>query len=342
MLLTAPGRLLICVNKTLKIVAGIVISALGLILAFRQVDLDSLATSILQVNSGLIILVAAGMIFSVLIRAWRWQIILNPTEHYTVRQLYESTMIGYFGNSVLPFRMGELLRSYALSIHGNSGYSKIFGTIILERILDLLGLVVIIIFLLPMFPTSAGVNSILISVSIVSVMVFLFIVFFGKMVDQFIQRIGGFRLFESKWGKKILNLIHQLVMGILSIRETRHSSLLIFQTLLLWLIYYVGMWVCFVAVHIPMTWWGAGIVLIMTTLSITIPAAPGYIGTYHAVAVYTLVSLFNADLTASQTFAVVVHAVGYIPFIIVGSYYFFKNSLHFSDVKNKELPGEKI
>jgi len=311
-------------------------------LAFKQVDFASLYEGITQIRVSLIIVTVAGMLFSVYIRAWRWQVILKPTETYKVSTLYESAMIGYFGNSVLPFRMGELLRSYALSIHGKAGYSKIFGTVLLERVLDLLGLVAVIIIFLPFFPVSAGVNSILIIISIVTILIFIFITFFGNLVEKIIHWMAEFRIFQSKWGKKILIIVHQLVMGVLSIRETKQSMLLIFQTILLWLIYYVYMWICFVAIGIPMGWSGIGIVLIMTTLSISIPAAPGYIGTYHAVAVYTLVSMFGVALTEAQTFAVVVHAVGYLPFIVFGAYYFFKNSIHFSDAKQKELRDEKV
>lgn len=306
-------------------------------IAFRQVDLPSVLEGILRVNVPIILVTIVIMILSVYIRAWRWQTILNPTEHYSVQKLYESAMIGYFGNSVLPFRMGELLRSYALSLHGKTGYSKIFGTIVLERVLDLLGLVVLIALFLPFFPVAEGFNPILIAISIATIVVFLIIVFFGNGIDNFMAMLGRLTLFQSNFGKKFINLVHQFVVGILSIRETRHTLLISFQTMFLWAIYFGYMWLCFVAVDIPMTWSGVGVVLIMTTLSISIPAAPGYIGTYHAVAVYTLVAMFSIQLTEAQTFAVVVHAIGYLPFIIVGSYYFFRNSLHFSDLKDREL-----
>ena len=82
---------------------------------------------------------------------------------------------------------------------------------------------------------------------------------------------------------------------------------------------------------------GVGIILITTSLAVSIPAAPGYIGTYHATAVYILTNLFNAELSESQAFAVIIHAVGFIPLVIIGAIYFFRSSLHLRDISGRHI-----
>jgi len=105
----------------------------------------------------------------------------------------------------------------------------------------------------------------------------------------------------------------------------------------LWVIYYACTYLIAQAVHINIGWIGIGIVLIGSTLSITVPAAPGYIGTYHAAIVYLGTTLFSIPRPEVQTFAVIMHASGYLPFVILGAYYFIKSSIHISDIKDKNL-----
>ena len=66
----------------------------------------------------------------------------NTIEKIDLHPLFESTMIGYFGNSVFPFRLGEILRGYSLCKNYSITFSVTFGTIILERILDMFGLII--------------------------------------------------------------------------------------------------------------------------------------------------------------------------------------------------------
>ena len=57
-------------------------------------------------------------------------------------------MIGYFGNNIFPLRGGELLRTFYISEKNNLTKSEVFGSIVLERIFDLLGLFFVFLLLL--------------------------------------------------------------------------------------------------------------------------------------------------------------------------------------------------
>ena len=64
--------------------------------------------------------------------------------------------------------------------------------------------------------------------------------------------------------------------------------------------------------------------------------------THHFATYYVMNSLFMFNSIESQTFAIVLHAVSYVPLVIIGSYYFFKSSIQIFDVFNKELIDEKV
>lgn len=91
------------------------------------------------------------------------------------------------------------------------------------------------------------------------------------------------------------------------------------------------------AAGISLTWIQVGVVLISTSLAIAIPAAPGAVGTYHAAAVYVLTELFFVGKAESQAYAVLLHAVGFVPLIIIGSIYFLRSSVHLRDISEHHI-----
>ena len=133
-------------NKNLKLTIGILISAAGLWYAFREMNFKDLMENLSHTHMSYVFLSMIIMVISVALRAYRWQLILNPIHVFTFNPLFSSTMIGYFGNGVLPFRLGELLRAYAISQSRYITASAAFGTIILERLFDMIGLVALMIF----------------------------------------------------------------------------------------------------------------------------------------------------------------------------------------------------
>ena len=57
-------------------------------------------------------------------------------------------------------------------------------------------------------------------------------------------------------------------------------------------------------------------------------------GTYHAVVIYMMVSVFDMNLAIAQSLAIILHAVGLIPFVIVGAWFFAKSSIQLAEIKN--------
>ena len=114
-------------------------------------------------------------------------------------------------------------------------------------------------------------------------------------------------------------------------------SLIIFYTLFLWVIYYLYIGLVVWSMNIHVSWAAYGIILIATTLAISVPAAPSYIGTYHAAAFFVMNRVFNVGEMESQAFAVISHAIGFFPFLLIGAFYFIKSSVHFSDISERKL-----
>ena len=163
------------------------------------------------------------------------------------------------------------------------------------------------------------------------------IIWLGRSHSNFHERVVHWKIFEKSSGQKLLNSIQNIFKGLTSIGRTKHSGQLFLSTLALWVLIYASIILVVLATGININWVAVGIILIATSLAITVPSAPGYVGTYHAAAVYVLVNIYNVGLAESQAFAVLIHAIGFIPLVVIGFFYFLRSSIHISDLKTEEI-----
>ena len=86
----------------------------------------------------------AAVVLSYLIRAWRWQYLLAPIGPTRFRTAFRTTVIGFAALGVLPARAGDVLRPYLLARQEGFSVSATIATIILERVLDLMAVLVLL------------------------------------------------------------------------------------------------------------------------------------------------------------------------------------------------------
>jgi len=325
------------VSKIIKFIFSLIISILGLYYAFNKVNLNELWFYLKSANIFYIILASVLLIFSVAIRAERWQLLLEPIKVISFRPLFSSTMIGYFGNAVMPFRFGELLRAFSIGSMKNIDISAAFGTILLERLLDMLGLVFTMFIFSWFYPFEYGGRSVMIIIALSSILIFGFILWLGTKKSQIIPSLKKLSIFNKPFMQRLLNITNNIVNGITSIKDTKHVGQIILHTIFMWVVYFFVTYSVILATNININWIGVGIILISTSLALAIPAAPGGLGTYHAAAVYILTSYFFVDRVESQAFAVILHAVGFLPLLLIGFLFFIRSSLEFKDVSKEKI-----
>ena len=324
-------------NRIIKFILGVLISVIGLYYAFRQINFWELWIIIKNVNFILVILAIVILLLSNVIRAWRWQILVKPIKDVSFDPAFSSIMIGYFGNSVLPFRMGEFLRAFVVADKTSLTASTAFGTIVIERILDFIGLSIVILLIMTVYPLTSVGGSIIIGVIVLSLTAFIFFFLFGGFKSSLLVKIEKSSLLRIGLLHKILLFIKNFLDGATTIRATNKLGIILLYTLIIWIMYYCSTYLATIATGIELEWFGFGVLLISTTLAISIPAAPGYVGTYHAAAVYILTNLFDVGRSNAQAAAIILHAVGTIPIVIIGAGYFLNSSVNFKDIKDQGL-----
>jgi len=325
------------VNKYFKLLFSALISILGIYLAFKGEDLIELWHQIQQVDWILLWISCLLLIFSCVIRAFRWQLLLKPVEHIPLHRLFAATMIGYFGNGVLIFRLGELLKAYSVSVNRNISTAQAFGTVILERIIDLLMVALIFAILIPWFPFEQ--NLLRVAMQIFSAVIIAIVVLIGIAHKfRWLDLIKYKTVFQSGFGEKVFNIVNEVFDGMIIIRKTRNGLGIGLTSVFLWGIYYVTTYILLSACGLDLGFIGTGIIFIIGSIAIGIPALPGSAGTYDAGVKYGLVAVFAIISEKALTYAIVSHAVSYFPLVIVGAVYFMLSSVKIKDLRERPLP----
>jgi len=123
---------------------GFLLTFIFLGLVLWQTNLSELGGALSSANYLYVIPAAFCTLISYILRTIRWRRILLPTRSIPARRLFPVLMIGFMANNVLPARLGEFVRAYSLGQKESISKSLSFATIMLERLLDGVTLVVIL------------------------------------------------------------------------------------------------------------------------------------------------------------------------------------------------------
>ena len=251
--------------------------------------LEKLKSDFSMVNYWWVATIVIAFIISNILRAHRW---LMLTETLGVKgklsNAYFTIMVGYFANMGLP-RIGEVVRAGLFARYEKIGPEKVMGTIVVDRVIDLLSLLFAIILALVLQGSvlydffKVKLADTIFSKTWIYIVIVAFIVF--------LYLVYKFRRIIKRWSlyQKIQHLVEGFRDGLRSLRRVRTPWALFIDTVLIWLMYYLMMFLCFNSfpptAHLGMM---AGLMtFVFGGLGIVFPS-PGGMGTFHAMVIMAL------------------------------------------------------
>jgi len=142
-----------------RLILGLFISMLFLYFAFRDVSWGDFLQYILGIQYQWLIPAGISVILSFIVRAIRWKMLVAPIQKVKFDNTFSATMIGYMGNNILPFRLGDLLRAFAFAKDTGIRKSTTLASLLLERILDLMTTLMALGLVLVYFLTTGGLHN---------------------------------------------------------------------------------------------------------------------------------------------------------------------------------------
>lgn len=327
----------------LKYGISIGITALFLYLAFRGTDFRELWASFRDVNYWWILLYFAVLMTSHFLRALRWRYMLEPVKaNISIRNLFSGVMIGYMMNNVLP-RAGELVRPYTLGKLENIPKSAALGTIVVERIIDTLTFVVLVV-LMPVlykgplqehFPWLES-TGIIVSAAAGGLLALLVIMMVKRSwTDALLKLIG--RVLPARIATRVEDMAHAFLDGSLFLTRPGRFLLIFVLSVMIWALYALMVYVAFIAYGLQGLGFPAAVVILaISSIGMALPT-PGGTGTYHILVSQALSQLFAVDPTVALSAATVTHATGFVGVTIIGLYYFIKDNVRVSEAEESEV-----
>ena len=315
------------VSNALTYIFFLSLGILLLWLCFRKIEFSQVIDYVKTAKYSWMIISLVCLGISLFFRALRWNILIESLGYKTrVSTTYESVLIAYFANTVFP-RLGEVTRCGTLTKKENIPFDKSFGTVISERVLDLVVLfamaLLVILFqwnLLGSLITSwlnPLIEKITDNVVLGSVTIIVAIAFFIAII--FVIKRNKERLSQNKLYKKITSLWEGFVDGVKSIFTMKKKGLFIVYTLLIWGFYVVMTWLPFYMLpetsHLGLT--EAVTLLGLATLGVVAPV-PGGMGVYHFIGILLLNGFYGISESAAVSFVTINHTSQMIFYLVTG------------------------
>jgi uncharacterized protein (TIRG00374 family) len=284
----------------------------------------------------------ALLVASLFIRAWRWRVILNPVARMSFGDVFSAMCIGYMANDLLPFRMGELYRAQVVHQLSSASRSAAFGSIVLERVLDLLFMVPFMGLAILLYPVSPALRQGAIAMGMLT------FAGAGFLIWMVVDRDRALRLAERALRflpKKLASGLHKLLdkftSGLTVLKRSEHLLGLSVSSVVLWAMYAMMIWMVLGGLgflsqgyaSIDENPFGAVLAILMiNTIGFVIPSAPGAVGTYHGMVTLGL-TLMGIPGDRAAGFAILLHALNFIPLTGLGLFFFWRMGLTFRDTR---------
>lgn len=302
-------------------------------LVFRKVDVGNVIQQIFKANYWWILLSFAFGLISHLARAVRWNILINSMGYKTrTKTTFYAVMVGYFANLALP-RLGEVSRCGVLSKQENIPFDSLFGSVVAERVFDLLVLIILMISIVVFqFEIVGGfVNKVIFdpilakfSNNLFGIFIFLIILLVVIITAVILYRIFKSRLQQSNIYIKMCKFFEGFLDGLKTIKKLKRRTAFLSLTLVIWGMYFLMTYVVFFSLKATshLTVIDGITVLALGSMGMVAPV-PGGLGAYHFIVKATLFEIYKIPNEMAATWATLIHASQSLMLIVVGAFSYF-------------------
>jgi glycosyltransferase 2 family protein len=328
----------------LQLALGLGLSALLLWLSLRSLDLKEIARALAGANWVWFLPICLLTLLAFWLRAVRWGWLLHSVKSIGVGSLFSATMIGFAANNLLPARLGELVRPWAIGSRERISRSSAFATIIVERVVDMFCVLVLfgvalVLHPFPLMVQKAGVAALLVNLLLLAVLMVI------ERNPAQAERLA--RWVERRAPARVAPVAASLLrnfsggLGVL-----RHGPGLFWVTVYSTLMYAVtaiGLQGCMLAFGMDVPWYAGIVLLVITAFGMMIAPTPGYLGAIQYACVLGL-SLFGIDRAVGFSFSLYYHLTQFLPITVVGLIYLGRAGLSLGQVAaaSREEVGSSV
>ena len=301
-----------------NIIIGLVISGLFVYLAVRGINFSDLGKSFQSANYLYVFPVILIVFLALYLRSYRWGIIMESLVKYDQITLFIISSIGFMAVGILPARLGEFARPYLVKQKSGIRMSSILATVIVERVFDVLALMVVLFAVvlkisLPPIIFKTGITTLTIAFSAFLILIFLAVKkeFSLNKIDSVLSKL------PDRLEKSLKHLAHSFIEGLQILPDVKKTLMVAVLSIAIWSTVCMSAYILFFSFGFNLPVINAFAISVIIALGVMLPAAPGFVGTYHFACVLGLTS-FGIAKPEALSYAIVLHFLQMAPVVAMG------------------------
>jgi uncharacterized protein (TIRG00374 family) len=302
-------------NSKMRFFAVTVIGVALLGLVLVRVDLRQMIETLKAAEYVWLVPALVAQMGFFLVKALRWRYLFPAERRIGFGTLFSATLIGYFGNQIIGASSGELLRSIVLGQKESWSKSATLGTIFVEKIWDVLVLLLFLLALLWIIPLpplvqtvgQAGLLVLLIGVSL------LFLLLSRSHWATRLVTLITTRL-SPRLSRRLVGILERFIVGVRALQDWRRSLLALFLTIPMWLFLALSFYFLGQAALIPLPFSPYIFPMVVIALAASIPNPPWNVGMLEILSITSL-GVFGVDSSQALAFVVLMRAMRLVPII---------------------------
>lgn len=311
--------------------------AFGLLAVFlRDANFGQVWSAVASARKDFLALSLVVTALTFVIRAERWQYLLAPLGPTRFRTCFRTTVIGFAASAVLPARAGEVIRPYLLARQEGLKAPAAFATILVERILDLVAVLLLLLsFLLWFDPGVEARDSrvfgairfgslVMAPIAITTLAVMFFMAGHPERLHAWLLKAEA--VLPAKAASAIARLARTFAEGFAVVRSPQRLVAAMAWSIVLWISVATGIWAVAIAFGIDMPFTGGWLMLAPLVVGVAVPT-PGSVGGFHEAFRLGATSFFGADNDIAVGAAIVLHAISVGPVTLAGLLFIIQDGL---------------
>lgn len=300
-------------------------------LVFRKIDVKDVAAEIRVARYEWLLLSIILGVFSHIARAMRWNILIRSMGYKTDTQTtFYALMVGYMANTAFP-RLGEVTRCGVLAKKKGIPFNALFGTVISERVFDMIVLLLIMIavilfqlnmlrefvnkYIISYLTGMANRDNLILAIILLIVVIVLPLALFRI----FFNRIRKLHIYN-----KVIDFLRGLLDGVKTIMRIKHKWSFLGLTVMIWTLYTLMTYTAFFALEATsgLSFFDAITVMSLGSLGMVAPV-PGGIGAYQFIVKAILTEIFLIPSEPAVSYSIILWAAQSVMILVLGtlSYY---------------------
>ncbi len=280
-------------------------------------------------------------------RLLRWRLLLRRPDGgpYPYKPLWHAVAIGFAANNLLPFRAGELLRTYAASRLTSARLTAALSSIAVERVFDSLAVVFLltVALFLPGMPADVMISGVSITraamaagiISALALVAAGLVVAFPLAAERLVHRL----IRAKGLADRINSVIEGLRQGMSALRSPGRFLGVAAWSVGIWLLNGLAFYVGFAVFNLPVNFAGALLLQGVLVFGIAVPLAPGFVGAFEAV-IRMVLSIYGIPPDQSLSFALTYHVTTFIPITVLGLWSFAVTGMSLGHLRQDSRASE--